>query len=132
MPYVFVVILGALLTGFALTNPATSQPPVFMVGDRETVTAIVDELNLPDDRRGLIHVILEDARVRAQREDGNKLVFASVAGTSEGTSGEDLTLGSLDDETRSELFEVLDHEQMNELHRAIKVVLAKSGTIPHK
>ncbi|SFT79553.1 hypothetical protein SAMN05444141_103447 [Pseudovibrio denitrificans] len=129
MPYFLVVLLGALLTALSMTNSATSKPPVLLLGDRDTVNAIVAEVNLPDDRRGLVHVILEDARVKAERLDGAILPVSASAEPLVELPAEQFTLEQLDAETRDELVEVLDEDQMNELHRAIGVVLASNQTV---
>ncbi|KZL19560.1 hypothetical protein PsAD2_01839 [Pseudovibrio axinellae] len=128
MPYIVLVFLGALLTALSMINPATSKQPVLLHGDRQTVNAIIAEVNLPDDRRGLVHVILEDARVRAERLDGNFQLISASAETLSELPVETFTLEQLDAETRNELVEVLDEEQMTELHRAIEVVLAEHKT----
>ncbi|WP_208978659.1 hypothetical protein [Pseudovibrio denitrificans] len=112
-----------------MTNSATSKPPVLLLGDRDTVNAIVAEVNLPDDRRGLVHVILEDARVKAERLDGAILPVSASAEPLVELPAEQFTLEQLDAETRDELVEVLDEDQMNELHRAIGVVLASNQTV---
>ncbi|EEA95088.1 hypothetical protein [Pseudovibrio sp. JE062] len=129
MPYFLVVLLGALLTALSMTNSATSKPPVLLLGDRDTVNAIVAEVNLPDDRRGLVHVILEDARVKAERLDGAILPVSASAEPLVELPAEQFTLEQLDAETRDELVEVLDEDQMNELHRAIGVVLASNQSV---
>ena len=129
MPYFLVVLLGALLTALSMTNSATSKPPVLLLGDRDTVNAIVAEVNLPDDRRGLVHVILEDARVKAERLDSAILPVSASAEPLVELPAEQFTLEQLDAETRDELVEVLDEDQMNELHRAIGVVLASNQTV---
>ncbi|WP_041767842.1 hypothetical protein [Pseudovibrio sp. FO-BEG1] len=129
MPYFLVVLLGALLTALSMTNSATSKPPVLLLGDRDTVNAIVAEVNLPDDRRGLVHVILEDARVKAERLDGAILPVSASAEPLVELPAEQFTLEQLDAETRDELVEVLDEDQMNELHRAIGVVLASNQIV---
>ncbi len=121
--------MGALLTALSLTNSATSRPAVLLLGDRETVNAIIAEVNLPDDRRGLVHVILEDARVKAERLDSPMLSVSAKAEPLTELPAEKFTLEQLDVETRSELVEVLDEDQMSELHRAIDVVLASSETV---
>ncbi len=124
MPYFLVVLLGALLTALSMTNSATSKPPVLLLGDRATVNAIIAEVNLPDDRRGLVHAILEDARVKAKRLDGEILPISAGSEPLVELPKDDFTLEQLDVETRSELVEVLDEDQMSELHRAVDVVLA--------
>ena len=129
MPYFLVVFLGALLTALSMTNSATSKPPMLLLGDRDTVNAIVAEVDLPDDRRGLVHVILEDARVKAERLSSPILpISASVEPLAE-PSSEKFALEQLDLETRNELVEVLDEDQMSELHRAIEVVLVSTETV---
>ncbi|SDR25090.1 hypothetical protein [Pseudovibrio sp. Tun.PSC04-5.I4] len=128
MPYILVIFLGALLTALSLVNPATSQSPAIVLGDRDTVNAIVDEVDLPDDRRGLVHAILEDARVKAERMDGALLPISATAEPLVQLPEEGLMLEQLDEETRSELTDVLSEEQMSELHRAIKVVLVSNRT----
>lgn len=128
MPYIIAVFLGALLTALSLINPATSKSPAILLGDRDTVNAIVDEVDLPDDRRGLVHVILEDARVKAGRMDGAVLLISATADPLVQLPEDGLTLEQLDEETRSELTEVLSEEQMSELHRAIEVVLVSNRT----
>ncbi|WP_057463102.1 MULTISPECIES: hypothetical protein [unclassified Pseudovibrio] len=129
MPYLLVVFMGALLTALSMTNSATSKPPVLLLGDRDTVNAIVAEVNLPDDRRGLVHVILEDARVKAERLDSPILPISASSEPLVELPAEKFTLEQLDVETRSELVEVLDEDQMSELHRAIEVVLASTETV---
>ncbi|WP_093516412.1 hypothetical protein [Pseudovibrio ascidiaceicola] len=129
MPYLLVVFMGALLTALSMTNSATSKPPVLLLGDRDTVNAIVAEVNLPDDRRGLVHVILEDARVKAERLDSPILPISASAEPLVELPADKFTLEQLDVETRSELVEVLDEDQMSELHRAIEVVLASTETV---
>ncbi|KZK84332.1 hypothetical protein PsW64_01679 [Pseudovibrio sp. W64] len=121
--------MGALLTALSMTNSATSKPPVLLLGDRDTVNAIVAEVNLPDDRRGLVHVILEDARVKAERLDSPILPISASSEPLVELPAEKFTLEQLDVETRSELVEVLDEDQMSELHRAIEVVLASTETV---
>ncbi|SFJ95801.1 hypothetical protein SAMN04488518_101452 [Pseudovibrio ascidiaceicola] len=121
--------MGALLTALSMTNSATSKPPVLLLGDRDTVNAIVAEVNLPDDRRGLVHVILEDARVKAERLDSPILPISASAEPLVELPADKFTLEQLDVETRSELVEVLDEDQMSELHRAIEVVLASTETV---
>lgn len=118
------MLLGALLTALSMTNSATSKPPVLLLGDRATVNAIIAEVNLPDDRRGLVHAILEDARVKAKRLDGEILPISAGSEPLVELPKDDFTLEQLDVETRSELVEVLDEDQMSELHRAVDVVLA--------
>ncbi|WP_109316389.1 hypothetical protein [Pseudovibrio ascidiaceicola] len=129
MPYLLVVFMGALLTALSMTNSATSKPPVLLLGDRDTVNAIVAEVNLPDDRRGLVHVILEDARVKAERLDSPILPISASAEPLVELPADKFSLEQLDVETRSELVEVLDEDQMSELHRAIEVVLASTETV---
>ncbi|WP_063286324.1 MULTISPECIES: hypothetical protein [unclassified Pseudovibrio] len=129
MPYLLVVFMGALLTALSMTNSATSKPPVLLLGDRDTVNAIVAEVNLPDDRRGLVHVILEDARVKAERLDSPILPISASAEPLVELPADKFSLEQLDVETRSELVEVLDEDQMSELHRAIEVVLASTDTV---
>ncbi|MGG9999181.1 hypothetical protein ACQU0X_03770 [Pseudovibrio ascidiaceicola] len=129
MPYLLVVFMGALLTALSMTNSATSKPPVLLLGDRDTVNAIVAEVNLPDDRRGLVHVILEDARVKAERLDSPILPISASAEPLVELPADKFSLEQLDVETRSELVEVLDEDQMFELHRAIEVVLASNETV---
>ncbi|KZK89142.1 hypothetical protein PsAD46_00442 [Pseudovibrio sp. Ad46] len=121
--------MGALLTALSMTNSATSKPPVLLLGDRDTVNAIVAEVNLPDDRRGLVHVILEDARVKAERLDSPILPISASAEPLVELPADKFSLEQLDVETRSELVEVLDEDQMSELHRAIEVVLASTDTV---
>lgn len=121
--------MGALLTALSMTNSATSKPPVLLLGDRDTVNAIVAEVNLPDDRRGLVHVILEDARVKAERLDSPILPISASAEPLVELPADKFTLEQLDVETRSELVDVLDEDQMSELHRAIEVVLASTETV---
>jgi ATP phosphoribosyltransferase regulatory subunit HisZ len=121
--------MGALLTALSMTNSATSKPPVLLLGDRDTVNAIVAEVNLPDDRRGLVHVILEDARVKAERLDSPILPISASAEPLVELPADKFSLEQLDVETRSELVEVLDEDQMSELHRAIEVVLASTETV---
>lgn len=121
--------MGALLTALSMTNSATSKPPVLLLGDRDTVNAIVAEVNLPDDRRGLVHVILEDARVKAERLDSPILPISASAEPLVELPADKFSLEQLDVETRSELVEVLDEDQMFELHRAIEVVLASNETV---
>ncbi|WP_063309081.1 hypothetical protein [Pseudovibrio sp. Ad26] len=129
MPYLLVVFMGVLLTALSMTNSATSKPPVLLLGDRNTVNAIVAEVNLPDDRRGLVHVILEDARVKAERLDSPILPISASAEPLVELPADKFSLEQLDVETRSELVEVLDEDQMSELHRAIEVVLASTETV---
>ncbi|KZL16386.1 hypothetical protein PsAD26_00426 [Pseudovibrio sp. Ad26] len=121
--------MGVLLTALSMTNSATSKPPVLLLGDRNTVNAIVAEVNLPDDRRGLVHVILEDARVKAERLDSPILPISASAEPLVELPADKFSLEQLDVETRSELVEVLDEDQMSELHRAIEVVLASTETV---
>ncbi|GHB26193.1 hypothetical protein GCM10007094_12960 [Pseudovibrio japonicus] len=124
MPYFLVVLLGAFLTALSMTNSATSRPPVLLLGDRATVNAVVAEVNLPDDRRGLVHAILEDARVKAARMDGEILPISASSEPLVKLAEDSFTLEQLDAETRNELVEALDKDQMAELHRAVEVVLA--------
>ncbi len=129
MPYFLVVLLGALLTALSMTNSATSKPPVLLLGDRATVNAIIAEVNLPDDRRGLVHAILEDARVKAKRLDGEILPISAGSEPLVELPKDDFTLEQLDAETQNELVEVLDDDQMSELHRAVDVVLASKKMV---
>ncbi len=124
MPYFLVVLLGALLTALSMTNFATSRPPILLLGDRATVNAVVAEVNLPDDRRGLVHAILEDARVKAARMDGEILPISASSEPLVELLEDSFAFEQLDAETRNELVEALDKDQMAELHRAVEVVLA--------
>lgn len=122
MPYIFVVILGALAAALTLTQPATSKSTSVVLKDKETVQAIVNELQLPDDRKGLVHVILEDARVRVERMNSEVQPILASSGTQAVLPVEEVSMEQLNSETRDELQAVLDEKQMLELSRAIQSV----------
>ncbi len=128
MPYFLIALSTAFISIFVMVSSATSKPPVLLLGDRATVNAIIDEVNLPDDRRGLVHVILEDARVRAERLDRALLPVSASSEPLVELPTEAFTMEQLDAETRSELIDILDEEQLLELHRAIDVILTSNET----
>ena len=125
------VLIGALVAALTLVQPATSKSSSVVLKDKETVQDIIDELQLPDDRKGLVHVILEDARVRVGRMNSEAQPVPEADNSQFTLPVEDVSLEQLNSETQDELQAVLNDKQMVELSRAIQSVMHDKAISSH-
>lgn len=122
----FKTLLSAVVVGIGLALPAGGTEVPVIWGDKQEILHVVDELKLEDDKRMLVHAILEEARVTARRiyqdvgaELGQPTTLLQRVQTAS-------RLADLERETMDDLASVLTEEEMGEVRRSALLVHSRN------